>query len=84
MPYISQGHRDKYRKMFNELNGISTPGQLNYLITCLVKEYIGQNKITYTMLNDIMGALESAKQEFYRRVVVLYEEKKIEDNGDVY
>jgi len=31
-----------------------------------------------------MGALEGAKLEFYRRVVVPYEEKKMKENGDVY
>lgn len=84
MPYIHQGHRDKYRRVFDQLDGIPTPGQLNYLITCLVKEYMGQDDLTYTVLNDIMGALESAKLEFYRRVVVPYEQGKIEENGEVY
>jgi len=33
---------------------------------------------------DVLGALEGAKQEFYRRKVVQYEENKIAENGDVY
>jgi len=39
---------------------------------------------SYQTINDIIGALEGAKMEFYRRVVVPYEDKKIKDNGDVY
>jgi hypothetical protein len=38
----------------------------------------------YRRINEVMGALECAKQEFYRRVAVPYEDKKIKENGDVY
>jgi len=31
-----------------------------------------------------MGVLECIKQEFYRRAVAPYEDKKKEENGDVY
>lgn len=40
--------------------------------------------LNYQMINDVMGALESAKLEFYRRIAVPYEETKRKDNGDVY
>lgn len=33
---------------------------------------------------DIQGALECCKLEFYRRVAVPYEDRKIKLNGDVY
>ena len=35
-------------------------------------------------LDDVLGALEGAKLEFVRRVVVPYEERKMKENGDVY
>jgi hypothetical protein len=38
----------------------------------------------YQRLNDALGALEGAKLEFYRRVVVPYEDWKMTENGDVY
>jgi hypothetical protein len=30
------------------------------------------------------GVIENVKTEFYRRVAVPYEDKKIADNGDVF
>ena len=39
---------------------------------------------SYATINDIIGALEGAKMEFYRRVVAPYEDEKIKENGDVY
>lgn len=38
---------------------------------------------TFTTMSQIIGVLESVKQEFYRRVVAPYEEEKIKENGDV-
>lgn len=79
MPYIK--HADRVRVL---MDGPLTPGELNYAITCLCREYIMSRGASYANINDVMGALESAKQEFYRRVAVPYEDKKIKDNGDVY
>jgi hypothetical protein len=39
---------------------------------------------SYSIINDIVGVLECAKMEFYRRVAVPYEDKKRTENGDVY
>lgn len=66
-----------------------TAGELNYTITKLCLRYLKHKTYKgghydYERINAVMGALESAKQEFYRRVAVPYEEKKIEENGDVY
>jgi hypothetical protein len=32
----------------------------------------------------LVGVLECAKQELYRRILIPYEDAKIELNGDVY
>ena len=61
-----------------------TPGELNYQITCLLKDYMTCNLLSYQTINDIVGALEGAKLEFYRRIAAPYENDKIEENGDVY
>ena len=45
---------------------------------CLVKVFDIKN------LNAIIGALECAKLELYRRVAAPYEDDKIIENGDVY
>jgi hypothetical protein len=80
MPYIREA--DKVRV---HVGGPHTPGELNYAITKLLIEYIEyEGFTTYETLNDIMGALEGAKLEFYRRIAVPYEEAKKAENGDVY
>lgn len=35
-------------------------------------------------MGDLLGAIEAAKLEFYRRVAAPYEDKKCMENGDVY
>jgi hypothetical protein len=86
MPYIKQTRRDAlWNASVDDRNDkIMTAGELNYFITYLLDEYIQNHGLTYQHINDIIGALEGAKSEFYRRVVVPYEEKKLKENGDVY
>jgi hypothetical protein len=81
MPYI----RNKwYRWELEDKNSWpKTPGELNFMITQIVSTYWGQEQ-DYRAINDVLGALEGAKLEFYRRVAVPYEDKKIVENGDVY
>ncbi len=81
MPYIKDS--DRARLAGEELPLALSPGELNYLITCLCRRYweAGGN---YQAINDILGALEGAKLEFYRRVAAGYEDGKIQANGDVY
>ncbi len=78
MPYIDK----VYRVAANEEP--MTAGELNYKITQVLIEYQISKSLNYQTLNDILGALEGAKAEFYRRVVVPYEEAAKERNGDVY
>ena len=59
-------------------------GELNWALTMLVLAYIDAHGKSYQTINDILGALEGAKLEFYRRVAVPYENRKISENGDVY
>jgi len=79
MPYIKPSDRVII------MNGFSptTAGELNYLITTEIIRYYNRNK-NYQAINDVVGALEGAKLEFYRRVAAPYEETKIQENGDVY
>lgn len=78
MPYIEQKDR------MGPTMIAETPGELNYLITILIKEYIEREGLNYATLNSVIGVLECAKQELYRRVAVPYENAKCELNGDVY
>ena len=81
MPYITMVQRDALAE-----RPPTTPGELNYLITKLVLEYARNSYglLSYQSINDVLGALEGAKLEFYRRVAVPYENAKMAENGDVY
>lgn len=66
------------------LDDITNAGELNFAISSICKRYLVNNGTQYKTINDILGALEGAKLEFYRRVAVPYEEQKIKENGDIY
>lgn len=85
MPYIKQNHRDKFTKILDGITYrlITGPGDLNYLITMIIKDYVQASGDTYATFNEVVGVLECVKQEFYRRDVTTYEEKKIKENGDI-
>ena len=88
MPYITQKSRDYLQGKFIEDNVFSKKaprdvGELNYEITQLVLGYLPTNP-RYADYNSVVGVLESAKLEFYRRAVATYENQKAFDNGDVY
>lgn len=80
MPYIKREQRDEFS--FSAVP--ETEGELNYCFTVLALAYLKDKKLSYRLINDVLGALEGAKQEFYRRVAIPYEDKKIVENGDVY
>lgn len=80
MPYIKQERRDE----LTELPSPSTPGELNYMLTVVCRNYLDSKLLSYQTINDIVGALEGAKLEFYRRVAAPYEDIKIKENGDIF
>lgn len=81
MPYIEESKR---RAIVGEWLLPSTAGELNFVITEAIRKYLGLKGESYQTYNDIVGALEGAKLELYRRKVAPYEDKKISENGDVY
>ena len=86
MPYIKTENRDHLEVEACEY-GQANPrncGELNYEITLLLKRYLQRKGACYQTYNDIIGALECAKLEIYRRKVIPYEDKKKLENGDVY
>ena len=81
MPYIKQERRTD---LVCSGHDMESAGELNFIITRILNRYVEQKGLSYQTINDIIGALEGSKMEFYRRVAVNYEEKKIKENGDVY
>ena len=81
MPYIKQERRIAILGLDESP---STAGELNYLLTTCIVDYSRLKGLSYQTINDIVGALEGAKLEFYARVARPYEDTKIQQNGDVY
>ncbi len=82
MPYIKKAQRhnlDKYLDKIYVLNG----AELNYCFTKLCHIFIKEEGESYATFIECISALECAKQELYRRKVAPYEDKKIEENGDI-
>lgn len=90
MPYIKQERRNDIYEALERIDpgelGIiaNNAGELNYIITSILAAYCCEKGESYSTYNEIIGVLECAKLEFYRRAVSVYENKKIEENGDVY
>ncbi|MEE8372500.1 MAG: hypothetical protein V3R87_02025 [Dehalococcoidia bacterium] len=79
MPYIKS--KDKFRAMSSP----AVVGELNYKITEACIDFIEENGgLSYTTVQNVIGVLECAKLELYRRVLAPYEDTKIAENGDVY
>jgi hypothetical protein len=82
MPYIKKEFRSNIGLKTDHLDPMSS-GELNYLFTKIAHNYIENQGENYQAYNDIIGALEGAKLELYRRMVAPYEDTKIKENGDV-
>lgn len=80
MPHIDQDAREQIEAGPDPL----TVGELNFAITRLCRRYFEPGPHDYTAVNEIVGALECAKQEWYRRIAVPLEDLKRAINGDVY
>ena len=75
---------DKYNEETDRWVRELAPGNLNYVVSSIMAGVIKELGLSYTLVNNMIGALECAKTELYRRVLITYEAKKINENGDVY
>lgn len=84
MPYVDAESRNRVADSVavRDVDRL-TEGELNYLITSLVSAWLGKEP-TYDRFNGVVGVLECAKQELYRRRIAPYEDTKREHHGDVY
>jgi hypothetical protein len=92
VPYIKQTQREVLVESIDGLiedihqAGLTEKeiaGVLNYTISSLLKAMKPDSGWNYAACNNTIGVLECAKQEFYRRVISPYEDKKILENGDI-
>jgi len=84
LPYIKKERRKVFDDFLEKLAlQVRSEGELNYCIyklASLVIDRIGQS---YSNLSMCSSAMEHAKLEWYRRKLAPYEDKKIEENGDI-
>lgn len=86
MPYIKLAAKNRFENLLHQVVQTmpSDAGELNYLISRIVDTYIQVKSKNYANLNEVIGVLECVKQEYYRRIISVYEDEKIKTNGDVY
>ncbi len=87
MPYIIRARREHIKRNWSDeidAGDIRNAGELNFAISTIINLYLKHNGKDYQHMNDIIGALEGAKAEFYRIVVVPYENEKLKKNGEVF
>lgn len=81
-PYITKKRR---KELWSD--SPNTIGELNYVIIMEIFDYLGIPEgcgIDYEACNEVIGVLECAKQELYRKMVAPYEDKKCKENGEVF
>jgi len=87
-PYIKQEERKRFEWVIDNLvalleeNPEAVAGNLNFVITSVLKRLIAKNR-RYKTMNDLIGALECIKLELYRKVCAEYEDLKESENGSV-
>ena len=87
MPYIPQSRRDGIELELgaDRLNWVpSNAGDLNFVVSTFIANYIREKGLKYAVVNEMIGALECAKMELNRVIIGPYEDRKIAENGGVY
>lgn len=86
MPYIPKNERARLRPQIEALKsklseiGYSV-GRVNYVVCRLM---LGFKAAKYSEHSAIHGAVQDAADEYKRRMLDPYEDKKIESEGDVF
>ena len=83
MPYIEPGDRIYIDRPLAELNPlIESAGQLDYVIIRLLDHFCKPR--SFTRFATGVGVLVLVLFEFVRRIVNVYEDTKLAQNGDVF
>ena len=80
MPYIPPSDRTQLHPM---VVPAVKPGELNFQVMMLCLGYLRKKGLSYTALNEVVGVLECAKLELYRRQAAPYEDAVVDRNGDL-
>jgi hypothetical protein len=87
MPYIKKEERVEMDKVVDFMieHGVKADGKLNYVLFKFCKNTLyDTQKESYNEYKNFLGELNECAEEIRRRLLSLYENKKITENGDVY
>ena len=91
MPYIDKANREGLENALTSIacriiatDEADQACMLNYCISTLLSKSLAAQGTKYRKINELVGVLECAKLELYRRIASPYEDVKMESNGDVY
>lgn len=88
MPYIEKEKRVELVDILRAVDAVGVDslsvGDINYLVSSIIHRWIlSQGGVRYQHINSMIGALECAKLELYRKVAAPYEDNKLLDNGPI-
>ncbi len=93
MPYIPQEDRPTYDALISQLADLlcgqppqKRKGHANYVVTQILRRAWGVDEAaneSYSNYADVVGTLECAKLELYRRRLAAYEDTAIDKHGDL-
>lgn len=96
MPYIKKEERQNFLSPvglnptrenigFSAADTSENGGQLNYIISVAIANYVGKFGLNYDTIQDVFGMLEVVKAEFTSRIAIPYERlKAVENGGEIY
>jgi len=78
---LIQAIKNNNTSLYNPHDFSNYLGRINYCFSRIISGVMGS--ISYSKIAMVTGVIENIKQEFYRRVAEIYEDKKIVENGDI-
>ena len=78
MPYI----KEAARAYIDNGNSPRSAGELTYIVYAAALHLLGRAP-TFSDFAAVLGAIEAAKMEIYRRIIAPYEDMKVKENGDI-
>lgn len=90
MPYIKQERRKNLDELVDPLilllntmteGGTKNTGDVVYVLYKTLKGIYGGGN--FEIKSNALKAMDSTAREYYRRVMSIYEDRKIEENGDI-
>jgi len=94
MPYINEKRREALSDILDEVRysfcsdediDKGEKGDINYLVCMIVVKYLlARGELNYQTISEAIDAVHDAECELRRRLLEVYEDKKIRENGDIF